>query len=228
MGTSGSNACTSYPYTLSSYPSLSEPRTIITLDFISGDTTFRELFTRNIRASMQGARSRIDEVLTRAQSCLQGDLPSAGQLRIALDNLCDALPLQTSNRELMVSPQASWPKGLLERAWELFAAGFYLNFQMVPDSAKNDIAHFFSDSGDGFLTKAGNLTFKNYFELPRSAYSQADLDLLYRGRRLGVLMCHEEFASAENKPGYCWNGVTCVATTDSLICTGNTGSSDPC
>ncbi len=234
MGTSGTGSggtdfCNEYPYTISNSPTYGEPRTIITLDMLGGDATFQGIFTGSLTAILQGCRSKIDEVLVRAQTCLGGTLPTAAQLRTAIDDVNALLAPQTTMQTLMESSQASWPAGLRNSINDLYAAGFYINCQMIPDSDKPDVVSYFSAHGDNFFAKTGSLELQDYFELPRNVFSQALLDLLDKGRRLGVLLCHEAaIATDSSKSGYCWNGSNCVATSLNKACNGDSASSDLC
>jgi len=221
----GTPDCGSYPYSLSMYRS---PRTILTLDVWGADMTFSDLFTSDFKGILRYCRNNIDAARTRAIACLATSFPSTEAYQSAIDAVCTTLAGATTVQALIESPQASWPTGLASRITDLYGLGLYINIQMIPDIAKPAIANYFSDNGDGFLTNSGSLTLRDYFILPRSAFSQAELDLLYKGRRLGVLICHEQVAVTENKSGYCWNGSACTATSTNKVCSGNTASSDPC
>ena len=129
----------------------------------------------------------------------------------------------------MEVPRAAWPAMVEEKTNALLQLGVYINFHLVPDKDKDAIALFFSPEGDDFLGKEGHLSLRDYFELPRSAYSEEALDLLYKGRRLGVLICHpDSFTADSSKEGRCWNGIDCQDTSNNLVCTGDSGSSDMC
>jgi hypothetical protein len=194
---------------------------------MGGNTTFNDIFAGSFRALLEKCMTRIDEVLARAATCLPDPLPSGSAIRNALSNVIGLLHPTITLRALNEMPQASWPIGLADRARQLYDSGFYVNFQMIPDVDKEIIAAFFAPDGDDFLAQVGSLSLENYFGLPRSSYSETTLNLLYRGRRLGVLICHEQFAATSAK-GRCWNGSSCVDTTSSKVCSGDAASSDHC
>lgn len=218
--------CSSYPYSLSIYRS---DRTILTLDLLGPTIAFSSLFGSSLKQILIACEKDVDAAMARAKECLDS-LPDAGTLKQALRDVYVLLNDQASLRWLIEQPKTLWPAGLSEGLDALYATGFYINCQMVPDSAKGAMTHYFADSGDGFLSKLGSLTLKDYFVRRRNTYTDAELALLAKGRRLGVLMCHETIAAASLDSGKrrCWNGFNCVQTPENRQCNGDTGSSDIC
>lgn len=216
--------CNEYPYALAVYRS---PRTVLTLDLLGPDTTYRSLFTDPLKDVLQSCRNRVTAALERANACLSGSLPGEAELYSAIDGLSGTLTGSLTMQELMESPSDTWPTGVRENTEALYTAGLYINFHFIPAAAKSHIVDYFSESGDAFLNHLGELSLKDYFTRPRSTYSQTELELLFKGRRLGVLICHES-ASVTSTKNSCWNGTSCQSTSQTSVCTGDTASSDPC
>ena len=218
------NECNEFPYNQSEYRS---NRTMLTLDLLDGTSTFNEIFAGSVKSKLTSCRSRVDAAIQRATNCLGPDLPNEFELKSKLDAATNALPEPVTLRNLMTQPQPAWPAGVLQAFTDLYNAGFYIQAQMIPDSAKSSIADFFSPGGSDFLGIVGALTMREYFENPRSSYTSEVLELLFVARRLGVLLCHQE-ATLLDKNGRCWSGSNCVSTNQEYVCNGDSGSSDLC
>lgn len=220
------STCNEYPYTLKAFRS---NRTIVTLDLLGASATMSSVFTGGLKQRLMDIEKNVDAVLASAAKCLSGSLPDATDMKKSIQDVYALLNNQVTLQSLMEQTKSGWPAGLESAATTMFSTGLYINFHMIPDADKSAVANFFSSAGDAFLSTFGSLTFKDYFGRPRNTYTAAELALLARGRRLGVLLCHEAQASTmTEKERRCWNGTSCVATTELKYCNGNSGSSDSC
>ena len=215
-----------YPYSREQYLSAGQ---MLTLDMLHGELTFEELYNRDYRSILRSRRRRAAGSIRRAYDHLGKTFPPVEKYWEATDAVCHCLGGPATLRGLMEQPKSSWPASLEEKLRALHDLDVNVFSHLIPDDAKEGIVHFFSENGDDFLGKVGSLTLQDYYELPRSAYSQAELDLLYKGRRLGVLICHpDSFASGNSLKGKCWTGSICKSTLFNLVCNGDTATSDSC
>ncbi len=199
----------------------------ILLAMIGEELDFRSLFLSSFRDLLIGASERLERV--ESLRLLTGE--QCHVFAVGLEKLIATMPQSVTLYDLLTSDAASWPSGVAEASKDLCDLGLFLPYSLLPDSHRSDLKYFLDDEGEGFIDRLGFTRICDYMGFPREFFSEEELELFARTRRLGITLPHVHYPLPRTEKtieitalvnGKCWNGSACVSSRD-LNCDGGPG-----
>lgn len=163
---------------------------------------------------------------------------AAASLVEALETLEQAIPDGFAMADLMRTPAAQWPGGVAAASEALYALGFLLPWNHVPDAEKAAVAHLFDQRK--FTDTLGRYTLRDLYAKAKTDATPRERHVIRIGRAAGVLRRHaaRPFSAADPivsgdkndmacYQGNCYHRLDCYCEMASPPYTGCSVMSDP-